>query len=59
MASLGISSDVIDECLNHMIQSRVTRIYIRDRREVEQVKAFDRLGQRLTKLVALATQKGT
>ena len=26
MASLGISSDVIDECLNHMIQSRVTRI---------------------------------
>ena len=57
MASLGISSDVIDECLNHMIQSRVTRIYIRDRREGEQVKAFDALGRRLTELVALANQK--
>ena len=52
MASLGISSDVIDECLNHMIQSRVTRIYIRDRREGEQVKAFDALGQRLSNLMA-------
>lgn len=57
MASLGISSDVIDECLNHMIQSRVTRIYIRDRREGEQVKAFDALGQRLAKLVSPAKQK--
>ncbi len=57
MACLGISRDVIDECLNHMIQSRVTRIYIRDRREGEQVKAFNVLGQLLAKLVALATQK--
>ena len=56
MASLGISSDVIDECLNHMIQSRVTRIYIRDRREGEQVKAFDALGQKLAKLVATASK---
>lgn len=51
MASLGTSSDVIDECLNHMIQSRVTRIYIRDRREAEQAKAFDALGQKLTQLM--------
>ena len=57
MASLGISSDVIDECLNHMIQSRVTRIYIRDRREGEQAKAFDALGLRLADLVALANKK--
>lgn len=57
MASLGISSDVIDECLNHMIQSRVTRIYIRDRREGEQVKAFNALGQRLADLVGQANQK--
>jgi integrase len=34
MASMGVSSDVIDECLNHMIQSRVTRVYIRDRRAI-------------------------
>lgn len=51
MASLGVSSDVIDECLNHMIQSRVTRIYIRDRREAEQLKAFDALGGKLASLV--------
>lgn len=57
MANLGISSDVIDECLNHMIQSRVTRIYIRDRREGEQVKAFDALGQRLAELVSQANTK--
>lgn len=57
MAALGISSDVIDECLNHMIQSRVSRTYIRDRRENEQVKAFDLLGQRLAELVATAHKK--
>ena len=53
MASLGTSSDVIDECLNHMIQSRVTRIYIRDRRETEQAKAFEALGRRLDELTSL------
>ena len=53
MASLGIGSDVIDECLNHMIQSRVTRIYIRDRREAEQAKAFEVLGKKLTELVTM------
>jgi integrase len=47
MAQLGFSTDVIDECLNHIIQSRVSRIYIRDRREADQGKAFDALGARL------------
>ena len=51
MASLGFSSDVIDECLNHMIQGRVTRIYIRDRRETEQIRAFDALGEKLGEIV--------
>lgn len=50
MASLGISSDVIDECLNHMIQSRVTRTYIRNRRETEQMTAFNALGAKLSLL---------
>jgi integrase len=50
MAQLGISTDVIDECLNHMLQSKISRIYIRDRRESEQVKAFDALGERLEML---------
>jgi integrase len=52
MAELGISGDVIDECLNHIIESRVRRIYIRDRREADQVRAFDALGARLAVLTA-------
>lgn len=51
MASLGISGDVIDECLNHVIESRVRRTYIRDRRPVEQARAFDALGTRLEEIV--------
>jgi integrase len=50
MAQLGISGDVIDECLNHMIESRVRRTYIRDRREAQQVEAFDKLGLCLEQL---------
>lgn len=52
MASLGIGGDVIDECLNHMIESRVRRIYIRDRREREQAVAFDALGRKLASLMS-------
>ncbi len=51
MAKLGVSTDVIDECLNHKIQSKVARVYIQDRREAEQAKAFDALGVLLTNLV--------
>ena len=51
MASLGVSGDVIDECLNHMIESRVRRTYIRDRRVVQQRQAFDALGKFLDGLV--------
>jgi integrase len=51
MASLGISGDVIDECLNHMLESRVRRIYIRDRRESDQARAFDALGAKLQQTI--------
>lgn len=51
MASLGISGDVIDECLNHVIESRVRRTYIRDRRPVEQARAFDALGELLEQII--------
>lgn len=50
MAALGISGDVIDECLNHVIESRVRRTYIRNRRPEEQARAFDALGSRLEQL---------
>ena len=51
MADLGISGDVIDECLNHVIESRVRRTYVRNRRPAEQARAFDALGKRLAALV--------
>ncbi|NRF68658.1 tyrosine-type recombinase/integrase [Aquincola sp. S2] len=50
MAELGISGDVIDECLNHVIESRVRRTYIRNRRLPEQARAFDALGGQLQQL---------
>lgn len=56
MADLGISGDVIDECLNHVIESRVRRTYIRNRRPVEQARAFDALGKRLWALVTGADE---
>lgn len=48
MARLGISGDVIDEALNHKIGSSVRRVYVRDRREADQARAFDALGAHLT-----------
>lgn len=51
MADMGISGDVIDECLNHVIESRVRRTYVRNRRPAEQARAFDALGLRLSALV--------
>ena len=51
MAELGFSGDVIDECLNHVIESRVRATYIRDRRLTQQADAFDALGVRLSSLV--------
>lgn len=50
MANLGFSGDVIDEALNHIIESRVRRTYIRDRREKEQAQAFEALGGKLSDL---------
>jgi len=47
MAGAGVSTDVIDECLNHKLQSSVARVYIKDRRLQEQARAFDALSNRL------------
>ncbi len=51
MSQLGISNDVINQCENH-IKPGMSGVYIQDRREAEQAKAFDALGQRLAKLIA-------
>ncbi|MDP1898981.1 MAG: tyrosine-type recombinase/integrase, partial [Rubrivivax sp.] len=52
MAELGFGGDIIDECLNHMIESRVRRVYVRDRRVADQARAFNALGARLEVLSA-------
>lgn len=50
MARLGFPSDTIHECLNHVQADRMARVYIQDRREADQRKAFDALGDRLAVL---------
>jgi integrase len=54
MARLGFGTDVINECLNHMQQDRMAKVYIRDRREESQARAFDALGERLVALRKVA-----
>jgi integrase len=50
MVQLGVYSGVIDECLNHMQESKVARTYQQDRRLPQQRVAFDALGQRLASI---------
>ena len=50
MSQLGISDHVINECQNHIKQG-MSGLYIQDRREAEQVKAFNALGERLATLM--------
>lgn len=51
MAGLGVSTDVIDECLNHVIASKVAKVYIHDRRLGQQAAAFDLLGEKLAEWI--------
>ena len=51
MATMGFSTDLIDECLNHKLQSRMAKVYIQDRRLAEQARAFDALGAKLDAIV--------
>ena len=51
MARLGVSTDVIDECLNHVIASKVAKVYIHDRRLEQQAAAFDLLGEKLAEWI--------
>lgn len=52
MARCGFGSDTINECLNHIQADRMARVYIQDRREADQVRAFDALGAQLQKLIS-------
>lgn len=50
MGELGISTDVINECLNHKQGDKMGVVYIQTRRETEQAIAFDKLGAKLQTL---------
>ena len=52
MGDLGISSDVIDKCLNHTEENKMKRTYQRQKLEKEQAQAWCALGDRLNNLVA-------
>ena len=52
MARLGFSTDTINECLNHISADRMARVYIRDRRQADQARAFDALGFKLAELTS-------
>ncbi len=52
MARLGFSTDTINECLNHISADRMARVYIRDRRQADQARAFDAMGAKLAMLVS-------
>jgi integrase len=49
MGELGVSPDIIDECLNHSL-GKITRIYMRSTRQTQQKDAFQMLGDRLSKI---------
>lgn len=47
MGELGVSSDVIDKCLNHVEQNKIKRIYQRAQHEAPMREAWRLLGERL------------
>lgn len=50
MSQLGVSTDVIHECQNHIQTDKMARVYIKDRRIAQQRLAFNDLGERLDAL---------
>jgi integrase len=56
MARCGYGSDTINECLNHVQANKMARVYIQDRREADQMRAFDALGARLAELTRCVTE---
>jgi integrase len=51
MARVRINKDVINECLNHKLDG-ISATYMPERRQEEQVLAFDAIGQRLAQLTS-------
>lgn len=51
MGELGVSSDVIDRCLNHRESKKITRIYQRQKMLPQRAEAFNLLGDHLIELL--------
>jgi integrase len=56
MASLGVMPEIIERCLNHIEQNKMTRIYQRYDFSAEQQRAWSLLGQRLELLTTQETK---
>lgn len=50
MAALSFSADVINECMSRVTTDRILKVYIQSRREDDQAKTFDAMGQYLAEL---------
>jgi integrase len=53
MGDLGIASDVIEKCLNHIQEDKMKRIYQRQKLVAEQAEAWQVIGRRLYMLVSM------
>ena len=51
MGALGVRPDVIEKCLNHVVQNRMIRTYQRQTLEAEQREAWRLLGKRMALLL--------
>lgn len=56
MGALGVRPDVIEKCLNHVVQNRLVRIYQRQELRAEQREAWHLLGKRLELLTRTDTE---
>lgn len=51
MGELGVSSEIIDRCQNHLEQNKIKRTYQHQKVLEERKQAFNLLGERLTTII--------
>ena len=51
MSKLGMDSDVIERCLNHVEPNRMKRIYQQDKKEMPMGEAWRVLGQAIADII--------
>lgn len=58
MGELGVAENVVEKCLNHAEQSKLVKVYQRQKLLPQRREAFDMLGAHLTKLLGDPNQWG-